>query len=263
MSAFLLGLAHLARSELFLELLEFIGGFFEVTLGEVLGELVGRPLAAHFLELLELAIHLLGRAELFLPLFERIGERIQLDHQLVFAGGRGLGQLFGLLFNLGQDLLGLGELFLVNRLALTGDFLGEQVGLLDQRFLVDLGGGLRLGDAGNQAGAKSRQPRNRRGDQHHPGAPRDTQAEFSGDVEIGDLADGVGNQGLAGRRATQVRGQRQGRAHPLVQVKDAVERNRRVEPARARRQRDSGGNHQTQARRHGKWYPVRTGQATD
>ena len=40
-------------------------------------------------------------------------------------------------------------------------------------------------------------------------APRDPQAEFGGDVQIGDLADRVGQQCFARRGLAQVLGQRQ------------------------------------------------------
>ncbi len=112
----LLGFAHLAGRQFLLELLELFGGLLEIALGEVFDELIGGALAAHFLELLELALDLVGRAKLLLAVFEGVGQGIELDHHLVFAGWGGLGEVFAFLFDLGQDLFGLGELFLVDRL---------------------------------------------------------------------------------------------------------------------------------------------------
>ena len=114
------------------------------------------------------------------------------------------------------------------------------------------------GDPGNPRRREKEQRRRRRRDQHDPGPARQPQPELGGDVQVGHLPRRVGDQGPAGEGLAQVRGQREGRAHPLIQVKHPVERHRGVHPARARGQRNGGRDHQPHQTGHRKWRPFRT-----
>ena len=250
LQSFLLGLAHLAGRQLLLKLLELVGGLLEVALGEVFHELIGRPLAAHFLELLELPLDLFGRAELLLAILEGVSQRIELDHHLVFARRRGLGEVFALLFDLGQDLFGLGELLLVDRLALAGDFLGEEIGLLGERLGVGQGRGPRLGDAGNQRPGQREAARRRRPGSAPPrraaGIRRPNSAATSRSVTLRMAS---ASRASPAGVVPQVLGKRERGAHPLVQVKDAVERDGRVQPAGAGKERERRRRSEADTRR--------------
>ena len=203
LSGLLLGLGHLARLHLLLELLELLGGLLEVAAGQLLGELVGRALAAHLLEVLELPVDLLGRAELLLPVLEGVGQRVELDHQLVLGRRGGLGQLVGLLLDRGQQLLGLGELLLVDRLRAGWRSSWSAPGSAwPWPWRRSARAFLAWTTVGTSAGANSRSTADGRRDQHDPGPAGHPQAELGGDVQVGHLADRVGDAG-PDRRATR------------------------------------------------------------
>ena len=138
-----------------LQLLELLGGLLEVALGQVLGEVRGGARAGHLLELLQLPVDLLGRAELLLAILHGVGQLVELDQGLVLLGGGGLREGLGRLLDLGEELVGLGELGLVELLALAGDLLAEGLGLLGDHALLDRLGGLGLGPAWTSSGTKS------------------------------------------------------------------------------------------------------------
>ena len=256
----LLGLGHLALLELLLKLFELFGGLLEVALGEFLGKLVGRAVLAHFLELLELAIDLLGRAELLLPLLEGVGQLVHLHQQLVFLRRGGLGQVFGLLLDLGQQLLGLGELVLVDRLPLARDLLGERLGLLGKGLGVDLRLGLGLDGALDPGGNEEHGNRQARRDQDDPRPARQLRAERGSHVQLGELLPGVGEERVAGRGLAQIVGQGQRRADPFVEMEGMIDGHRGVEPARPGEDRDQGGNQRTHSAGDREGCPLRPGQ---